>query len=265
LECFLVDRNYLLDNVEIVKLIDEDALNDDVGYPEGVKKILKSYPNQVAGYNNNKFVFSDGTSMQYSDHQSKSFIELLKDPSISDQFYYKYPKGKALIQKPFFDPGRIRNEEFFQRIYGKNKQDIEKNLKEVVWLPSFGGGQKIKATNINGINNKLESISAELEKDKDLYKYITDIGGIFSWRRIAETNRLSPHGYGIAIDINVGQSSYWQWDCKCSNEDNADLKYSNNIPQKIVDIFEKHGFIWGGKWYHYDTMHFEYRPELLLD
>ena len=24
-----------------------------------------------------------------------------------------------------------------------------------------------------------------------------------------------------------------------------------------------HGFIWGGKWYHYDTMHFEFRPELV--
>jgi type I restriction enzyme R subunit len=24
-----------------------------------------------------------------------------------------------------------------------------------------------------------------------------------------------------------------------------------------VQIFEKRGFIWGGKWYHYDTMHFE--------
>jgi hypothetical protein len=20
--------------------------------------------------------------------------------------------------------------------------------------------------------------------------------------------------------------------------------------------------VWGGRWYHYDTMHFEYRPEL---
>ena len=26
---------------------------------------------------------------------------------------------------------------------------------------------------------------------------------------------------------------------------------------------ERHGFIWGGKWYHYDTLHFEYRPGLL--
>jgi hypothetical protein len=27
-------------------------------------------------------------------------------------------------------------------------------------------------------------------------------------------------------------------------------------------VFEAERFIWGGKWYHYDTMHFEYRPEL---
>ena len=30
-----------------------------------------------------------------------------------------------------------------------------------------------------------------------------------------------------------------------------------------VGLSEKHGFIWGGKWYHYDTMHFEYRPEII--
>jgi hypothetical protein len=27
---------------------------------------------------------------------------------------------------------------------------------------------------------------------------------------------------------------------------------------------EEEGFIWGGKWPMYDTMHFEYRPELIL-
>ncbi|WP_228384801.1 M15 family metallopeptidase [Campylobacter pinnipediorum] len=30
-----------------------------------------------------------------------------------------------------------------------------------------------------------------------------------------------------------------------------------------MDIFEKNGFIWGGRWKHFDTMHFEYRPEFL--
>jgi peptidoglycan LD-endopeptidase CwlK len=42
------------------------------------------------------------------------------------------------------------------------------------------------------------------------------------------------------------------------------IPYRNKVPFEIVSIFEKHGFIWGGKWYHYDTMHFEYRPELFL-
>jgi len=30
-----------------------------------------------------------------------------------------------------------------------------------------------------------------------------------------------------------------------------------------VKVFKKHGFIWGGNWYHFDGMHFEYRPEFL--
>ena len=35
------------------------------------------------------------------------------------------------------------------------------------------------------------------------------------------------------------------------------------MPLELVAAFERHGFVWGGKWWHYDTMHFEYRPELL--
>jgi hypothetical protein len=52
---------------------------------------------------------------------------------------------------------------------------------------------------------------------------------------------------------------------KDATEDSpVQIVYKNRIPLELVAIFEKHGFIWGGKWYHYDTMHFEYRPELLV-
>lgn len=43
----------------------------------------------------------------------------------------------------------------------------------------------------------------------------------------------------------------------------AKVQYANRIPRKLVEIFQRHGFIWGGAWYHYDTMHFEFRPEIL--
>jgi hypothetical protein len=45
-------------------------------------------------------------------------------------------------------------------------------------------------------------------------------------------------------------------------EDDVFAYYPNQIPWPIILLFEKYGFIWGGKWHHFDTMHFEYRPEL---
>jgi hypothetical protein len=69
---------------------------------------------------------------------------------------------------------------------------------------------------------------------------------------------MSMHGYAAAIDLNLKFSDYWLWAGKSKM-----VPYRNRMPHEIVDIFERHGFIWGGKWYHYDTMHFEYRPELL--
>jgi hypothetical protein len=105
-------------------------------------------------------------------------------------------------------------------------------------------------------------ISKELDGHPELKKYLTNIGGTFTWRNIKGTNRHSMHSFGMTIDINTQYSDYWQWGCNCTNEDVA-VKYKNRIPQLIVDVFERNGFIWGGKWYHYDTMHFEYRPELI--
>jgi hypothetical protein len=53
---------------------------------------------------------------------------------------------------------------------------------------------------------------------------------------------------------------YWLWNEPVGGR----IPNRNKVPFEIVSIFEKHGFIWGGKWHHFDTMHFEYRPELFL-
>jgi len=60
--------------------------------------------------------------------------------------------------------------------------------------------------------------------------------------------------------LGAKPSHYWRW----SGTTGEPTPYRNAIPHELVEIFERHGFIWGGKWYHYDTMHFEYRPELLV-
>ncbi len=73
----------------------------------------------------------------------------------------------------------------------------------------------------------------------------------------ASRSQRSMHGYGIAIDLASAQADYWRW----SGGERA--RYRNRLPAEIVAAFERHGFIWGGRWRHFDTMHFEYRPELI--
>jgi D-alanyl-D-alanine carboxypeptidase len=63
-------------------------------------------------------------------------------------------------------------------------------------------------------------------------------------------------GQRIGRDVNTEFADYWLWSPKGTG-------YRNRLPFEIVQIFEKYRFIWGGKWEHFDTMHFEYRPELL--
>lgn len=232
--------------------------NDEI--PPQVKTLMYHYP-QIKDYKNGYLIFQDNTSLLYDDREEKSFQKLLNEPDIEDMFRYKYPKGNIQIPSKNNDPGRIRNETFFKKIYGNSKSEVEKNLIEITWCPKLVN-QKIKVTKVNGVAEKLKAISKELDEHPELKKYLQNIGGTFNWRYIAGTKRLSHHSFGCTIDLNIKYSDYWQWHAGTSNE-NIALKYRNQIPQEIVDIFEKHGFIWGGKWYHYDTMHFEYRPELL--
>ena len=64
----------------------------------------------------------------------------------------------------------------------------------------------------------------------------------------------------LLFDLNPQQGAYWRG-VKKRGEEAKMLR--DQYPQEIVEIFEKHGFIWGGKWSHFDLMHFKYRPELL--
>ena len=235
--------------------------------PAGIKKLLAVYPGAFKGASKNALIWKDNTVMVFDDGiQNKSFQALLDSADLQDQVdAMRYPPGS--IQKPQKnnDPGRARYEPFFLKMYGNSEQAVRANLVEITWLPATVN-QKIKVSRVNGVATQLQKISAELDNHPEWTKYLTHIGGTFNWRKISGTNRLSTHCFGITIDINTDFSNYWQWDNKTwkTQGEQMDLDYNNRIPQAIVKIFEKHGFIWGGKWYHYDTMHFEYRPELLF-
>jgi hypothetical protein len=226
--------------------------------------LVAAYPDALAGHDDKVLRWRDGTVMPLGDDAGdKSFAALLRHASIIDQLRVPYPRG-ALAGPPAVDadPGRFRNAAFFRKMYGDCKNDeVARRLVSLPWLPNTksNGDRAIRIIAVNGVDAQLRAVSAAIDALPDGIKRAAyPIAGTYNCRAVADTGQPSPHGYGIAIDLNTAFSDYWYW----RPHDGA-IVYRNRMPQQIVDIFERHGFIWGGKWYHFDTMHFEYRPELL--
>lgn len=226
-------------------------------------RLVAAYPEVIEGFDKEALILRNGERLALSDgREDKTFNEFLDDPDIGDMFAFVYPTEAKPAQPPFnFDPGRIRNEALFRALYGDcEKGTVEPKMRRVEWVPGHGGS-KLPFNAAQGAADALEAVSRELDKlPGDFKKYLVPSAGTYNCRAIAGTNRQSMHGYGVAIDVNTEQSTYWRW---AKPGPDGLLQWKNAIPTEIIDVFEKHGFIWGGRWYHYDTMHFEYRPDLV--
>jgi len=225
---------------------------------DGIDALIAAYPDHLERREGNRLVWSDGTTLEIDDGRTKSHQDKLKQADIEDMMSQPYPVGPCSYDPPArnFDPGRIRSDAFFRRMYGSSEAEARKSLTTIRW---FGG--KLRVTKVNGVDRKLQQVADDLEKlPKKFHRYLAPSGGTFNWRVIAGTKRLSVHSFGAAIDINTKFTDYWRWS---GGKPGNVKKYRNKIPHEVVEVFERHGFIWGGKWYHYDTMHFEYRPELI--
>jgi hypothetical protein len=237
------------------------ACPQTVPVSEALDALVAAYPDALARHDGGTLYWRDGTVMPAADGVGdKPFQRLLREPSIVDQFRLPYPRG-PLATPPTLDadPGRFRNIAFFKKMYGScDKGDVSARLVPIVWVPN-AWGKTVRITSVNRVDERLRAVSAEIDALPDKIKHAAyPIAGTYNCRVVADTGQLSPHAFGIAIDLNTAISDYWY-----RGPRGGAITYKNRIPNEIVEIFEKHGFIWGGKWYHFDTMHFEYRPELL--
>ncbi len=234
-------------------------LADPVAAQTAGERLRAAYPEQLLAVDGNDLVWKDGTRMRIDDGRgAKPFEQWLADPDLKDMLAIPYPRGEAAAAPTVNeDPGRARNAAFFTRMYGNCAMgEVAANLVDVVWLPKKSG-QKLKVTRINGVADKVAAISRLLDElPASFDEFLKPSQGTYVCRPIAGTSQASAHGYGIAIDLATRRADYWRWTA------GGAAKYRNQMPIEIVRIFEAHGFIWGGRWWHYDTMHFEYRPEL---
>ena len=224
-------------------------------------RLVRAYPEWIAGADDRFVHLKNGGKFPISDGRAdKSFDELLEHPDIDDMFYVPYPAGSAPgAPVKNTDPGRVRFEPLFVAMYGDcHRNEVAAKLKAVDWLPQHKGG-KVSITAVNGVADALAAVSRALDQlPAEFVTFLVPNAGTYNCRDIAGSSMRSAHAYGAAIDINTKAADYWRW----SANPQAPV-WKNRIPVEIVRLFEQHGFIWGGYWYHFDTMHFEYRPELL--
>jgi len=227
-----------------------------------LKRLAAAYPAAIDRFDSRFLYLKNGAKYPISDGTThKTFEQMLAAPDIDDMFYAAYPAG-APASPPARndDPGRVRFTPLFDAIYGDcTKGEVSRRLRTIRWLPKHNGGS-VQVTQVNGVDRALEAVSEEIDRlpHDVLARVITKASG-YQCRAIAGTNNRSMHAYGAAIDVSVNRSDYWRW------QSLTHPVWRNRMPVEIVRIFEKHGFIWGGRWYHFDTMHFEYRPELFSD
>lgn len=258
-----------MENVEM-KLLQSFVGNnsEDLSYEITMKQdllcLMMAYPKHIMNISKEKngkvyLVMKSGQKILYDDKKQKTYEEKLANPDLQDMMEQIYPLSSinCLMDKGF-DPGRIRVYPLLKEVYGQSKEKVQSEL------VSVKVGNKNYAFNKNNaaaanLKSAMTELSLMAKENQKLYSFLYPASGTFNYRYISGTNRLSPHSFGIAIDLKRDNNDYWKWASREQGE-----KRVESYPNEIVEVLENHNFIWGGKWGHFDILHFEYRPELLI-
>jgi hypothetical protein len=153
------------------------------------------------------------------------------------------------VTRENFDPGRTRLSPLFAASYGASAAEVQHALTPVRLVSGTVRVHKRAADALRRVAARLEKAVTE---HPEWRPFFDPLGGGFNWRNVAGTELQSAHSFGVAVDLNPKLGAYWRWQ----------KEWKNQVPAAIVDAFESEGFAWGGRWFHFDTMHFEFRPEL---
>ncbi|BBK35054.1 hypothetical protein STAQ_01320 [Allostella sp. ATCC 35155] len=224
----------------------------DTRPPQGVEAFVAAYPEHLDGVEDGVLRWRDGTRMPLS------ALGLGRDGQPLRR------QGKPASDRLVAATEAISSidyEPIYLKMYGDcRKADMGSRLATVLWNRGAAEGPvELRAARANGVAAAMQRVSDVLDraagKGTDFHRAT---GGTFNCRTIADTDRLSLHGFGIAIDVAPNEEGYW----KTADTDAKGRPIRrNHIPPAIVAAFEREGFVWGGRWNRFDVFHFEYRPE----
>ncbi|MEM7415918.1 MAG: M15 family metallopeptidase [Gemmatimonadota bacterium] len=185
-----------------------------------------------------------------------------------DSIFYHYPLDMPTEPEPLPDePVRLCTD-VQEVLWGRTETQIRRNARSATFI-----GRRIFVNDV--VADALVDVERDLRdaasREPAVAAWIDDVHVAYSFidRGIAGTRTRSQHSWGLAVDFvpasYEGRQVYWRWTraWNRSGWHQVPLEDRWSPPAGVIEIFEHHGFLWGGKWAHYDTVHFEYRPEIL--
>jgi len=162
-----------------------------------------------------------------------------------------------------------RSEAFLERLF--DARDLEETARHVVTIEFLGFSVQVHQRIVDPLNQIAAEIEERGHTDPQVRAFLSSLAEIdgYNYRDVAGTRTRSYHSFGLAVDLIPrsygGKAPYWRWVMEKDTRWWA-TPYERRwmLPLAVVAAFERHGFVWGGKWLFFDTMHFEYRPEILI-
>jgi hypothetical protein len=220
-------------------------------------------------YRNGDIVFSiEGKEVHFEDGRLLEASRLDRRESC-DPVFYRYPLEpltKAPVPAAEF-PTSCRHVP--EILWGETESEARRHASGVRFIGRRMFVNDVLRAPLAAVERDLRALAA---RDTAVAEWIDEIEITYSFvdRDISATDTPSYHAWGLAFDLvpesYEGRHVYWRWSRALDRQgwQSIPLEERWSPPPGVVEIFERHGFVWGGKWGYFDMIHFEYRPEILI-
>ncbi len=185
-----------------------------------------------------------------------------------DPLFYRYPLEMP-SEPPPLPEGPVRYcSDVQEALWGATENEIRQHARGASYIDRRLFVNDVVAEALGRVERDILALAGE---NSAVAAWIDETETAYSFvdRGIAGTATRSQHAWGLAVDFVPGsydgRQVYWRWTRAWNPRgwDRTPLEERWTPPAAVVEAFERHGFLWGGKWAHFDNIHFEYRPEIL--
>jgi len=244
------------------------AYSDRISEPTYINEELGFYVDAT-----NWFYWADGKMLPESKIKEKNKYSVFRFSLYPEELLPILEKNDVNyknIQTIYNKRGlNVRDNTFLDTLYGgSTRVAMDLNMNKMSALGYRTEAHSIVVEKLNIVDKEVKELASTNANVRDFLSSLQMVSGYF-WRNISKSSNRSYHSYGVAFDLlpktTRGKQVYWDWS-RVNNKHWYSIPHYLRWmpPDELIRIFENHGFVWGGKWQFFDTMHFEYRPEIII-